>query len=147
VKVGWSLCIIKHHYVKAYGGGEVELHASIISTLDKSEWSVSRPCHFSPPGKQSPVPQSRSGRFVGDMNCLTLPGIEGRFLNLVCSLITYRLRNNIIFKYSAHTLWKIQINPSLQSGANDCAQIRRKPPIYQDAGIFRRVRKIAKSDY
>jgi hypothetical protein len=37
VNVSWSLCMIKHHFIEACGGEEVEFHASIISTLDESE--------------------------------------------------------------------------------------------------------------
>ena len=51
-----------------------------------------------------------------------------------------------MFKNSVPALQKIRINSSLQLGTNnDCAKIRRKS-IHQDAGIFRQVRKIAKSD-
>ena len=87
VKISWPPCIIKRHPVKAYGGEDVELHASITST-------VSRPGHFSPRKKKARYP--RADLDALEENCLSLPGIEGRFLNPVCNLLC-RLRNNFFF--------------------------------------------------
>jgi hypothetical protein len=42
--------------MKAYGGVDVYIHISLISALVGGEWSVSRLGHFTPGGKESPVP-------------------------------------------------------------------------------------------
>jgi hypothetical protein len=48
VKVKLSLCLTKHHTMKAYGGMEVLLHEFLTSALDGGEWLTSRPGHFTP---------------------------------------------------------------------------------------------------
>jgi hypothetical protein len=45
-KVKLSLCLIKHHSIKTYGGVEVYLHAFLISALDGGEWSASHPGRY-----------------------------------------------------------------------------------------------------
>jgi hypothetical protein len=47
-----SLCLIKHHGMKTYGGGGVA-PPFLTSALDGSEWSASRPCRFTP-GERAP---------------------------------------------------------------------------------------------
>jgi hypothetical protein len=37
--------------MRAYWGVEVQLHAFLTSTLGGGEWSVSRPCYFTPGGR------------------------------------------------------------------------------------------------
>jgi hypothetical protein len=60
-----------------------------------SEWSSSRPSRFTPVNRAHPIhrrlvaPKRRSGRFGGEKNFFSLPGIEHRFLGLLtCSVIT-----------------------------------------------------------
>jgi hypothetical protein len=54
-KVKLSLCLIKYHAMKTYGRMEVQLHASLTSTLDGGKWSASQPGSFTP-GEKTPVP-------------------------------------------------------------------------------------------
>jgi hypothetical protein len=67
------------------GGVEIYLHAFMNLTLDKGEWSASRPCRFNP-GKTSPNKnmklggsQGRFGHYEAE-NHLYLSGIELRYL-------------------------------------------------------------------
>jgi hypothetical protein len=46
VKVKLSLCLNKHHAMKAYWGVEVERHAFLTSALEGGERSASRPGRF-----------------------------------------------------------------------------------------------------
>jgi hypothetical protein len=48
VKVRLSLCLTKHHSIKAYWWMEVYLHAFLALALDGGEWSASRPSRFTP---------------------------------------------------------------------------------------------------
>jgi len=43
-----SLCLTKHHAMKAYWGVEVQLHVFLTSALIGSEWSDSRSGRFTP---------------------------------------------------------------------------------------------------
>jgi hypothetical protein len=43
-----SLCLIKYHVMKTYGGVEVQLHALFTSALDGGVWSASRIGDFIP---------------------------------------------------------------------------------------------------
>jgi hypothetical protein len=43
--------LTKHHIAQTYGEVEVQLHAVLISALDRGEWSASRQDHF-PPKKE-----------------------------------------------------------------------------------------------
>jgi hypothetical protein len=35
-----SLCLIKHHAMKTYGGAEVYLHVFLTLVMDRDDWSV-----------------------------------------------------------------------------------------------------------
>jgi hypothetical protein len=48
VRVNLSLCLIKHHAMKTYGGVEVHFHAFLNSVLEGDEWLASRPGRFIP---------------------------------------------------------------------------------------------------
>jgi hypothetical protein len=48
------------HAIKAYRGGEVQLHSFLPSVLDGSEWSASRCSRFTPENKP-PVPIQQAG--------------------------------------------------------------------------------------
>jgi hypothetical protein len=50
-----SLCLTKHHDMKAYCGMKAQLHAFLTSALEGGEWSASRPGRFSP-GKEPTYP-------------------------------------------------------------------------------------------
>jgi len=50
----------KHHAMKTYEGVEVQLHAILTSSLDKGEWSASRPSRFIP-GKMGGWVHPRAG--------------------------------------------------------------------------------------
>jgi len=50
-----SLCCIKHHVMKTYGGMEVKLHVLLILAQDGCKWSASCPGHFIPM-EMAPVP-------------------------------------------------------------------------------------------
>ena len=71
------------HVLKTYDGMEVEFHLFLTSALDGEECSPSRPGCFTP---RHPLkmwlgePQSRSGRFFGGGESLTMEGIEPRFV-------------------------------------------------------------------
>jgi hypothetical protein len=54
MKVNLSLCLTKHYATKAYGGVDVYIHVFVTSTLVEGEWSISRPCPFTP-GEKAPV--------------------------------------------------------------------------------------------
>jgi hypothetical protein len=41
-------CLIKHYAMKIYGGVDAQTHAYLTSALIGCEWSVSRPCRFTP---------------------------------------------------------------------------------------------------
>jgi hypothetical protein len=43
-----SLCLTRHHAVKAYGGVEVQLHVLLTLAVDGGEMSLSRPGQFTP---------------------------------------------------------------------------------------------------
>jgi hypothetical protein len=84
VKVGVSLCLIRHHAINTIGRVEVYLHAVLTSALDGCEWLDSRPGHFIP-SERSPQytlgmkldwPQSQSGRGGKEKYSLLLPRIE-----------------------------------------------------------------------
>jgi hypothetical protein len=56
VNVKLSLCLTKHRAMKIYwGSGGIAPHI-LISVLDRGEWSVSLPGHFSPREKNTLVP-------------------------------------------------------------------------------------------
>jgi hypothetical protein len=56
MKVMSSLYLTKHHAMKAYGGGEVWLHA-FFDLGTRWRWAVSfTPQAALPPGKELPVP-------------------------------------------------------------------------------------------
>ena len=40
------MCLIKHHIMKNYGGGEVQTHTTLISALAEDKWSTSMTSHF-----------------------------------------------------------------------------------------------------
>jgi hypothetical protein len=69
--------------MKAYGGVDVNLHIFLTSALAGDEWSVSRPCRFTP-GERGPGSHwiggwvdSRAGLDdVEKRKFLTLPGLE-----------------------------------------------------------------------
>jgi hypothetical protein len=48
VKVKLSLCLTKHHAMKEYWEWRYSSTHSLTSALDGGEWSVSRPCCFTP---------------------------------------------------------------------------------------------------
>jgi hypothetical protein len=86
--------------MKAYGGVDVYIHIFLTSTLVGGEWSVSRPCHFTP-GERIPG-TSWTGGWVGTRaglddaekrKFLALPGLELRLLGRPArSQSLYRLR-------------------------------------------------------
>jgi hypothetical protein len=47
-RVELSLCLIKHHAIRTYGGKEVQFHTLLISVLDGSESSAPEPGHLTP---------------------------------------------------------------------------------------------------
>jgi hypothetical protein len=47
-KIKLSLCLNKHYAMKTYGEVKVQIHSYFTSTLDRDEWSVSRPGRFTP---------------------------------------------------------------------------------------------------
>jgi hypothetical protein len=49
--------------MKAYGGGDVQINIFLTWALDGGEWSVSRPCRFTP-GERTPGTH-RIGVWVG----------------------------------------------------------------------------------
>jgi hypothetical protein len=56
-----SLCLIKHHAMKTYGGVEVQLHTFLTSALVGGEWFVSRAGCFTP-GERAPGTHWERGR-------------------------------------------------------------------------------------
>jgi hypothetical protein len=46
--VGCPPLFSKHYAIKTYGEADVSSHAFLTSALDGSEWSASRPGHFTP---------------------------------------------------------------------------------------------------
>jgi hypothetical protein len=46
IRVKLSLWLTEHHAMKTYWGVDVQIQAFLISALDGSEWSVSRPGRF-----------------------------------------------------------------------------------------------------
>jgi len=60
VKVKLSLCLIKHHDIKIYGGDEVQFQVFLTSAVDAAKWSASRSDRFTP-GKTAP-----GTRWIGD---------------------------------------------------------------------------------
>jgi hypothetical protein len=82
VKESYPWCLAKHHAMQTNGGVEVQIHTLLTSALG-SEWSASRPGHFTPDGRTPVsirdeamcVSQSRSGRY-GEAKNSALPVIE-----------------------------------------------------------------------
>jgi hypothetical protein len=70
-KVKFSLCLIKHKAMKTYRGTENTAPPFITLVLVGGEWSVSRPCRFTP-GKESPVPIVKGGWVGPRIGVLTL---------------------------------------------------------------------------
>jgi hypothetical protein len=54
-KVKLSVCVINHHPMKVYRGGEVQLRAILFSEINEGEWSVSRSGRFTR-GKRPLIP-------------------------------------------------------------------------------------------
>jgi hypothetical protein len=61
-----------------YGG---TVQPFLTSSVDRSEWSASRPCFFNF-GDRAPFtqPQSRPGRLAKEKNLFPIPGIKSRIL-------------------------------------------------------------------
>jgi hypothetical protein len=55
LNVQLTLCLTKHHAMKAYWGVEVELHAFLISALAEVSGQLHAPAAL-PPGKEPLVP-------------------------------------------------------------------------------------------
>jgi hypothetical protein len=81
-----SLCLIKHHTMKAYGGVVVEVHAFFPKARERSIESYSRPGHLTPSERGSSNQdrwingvQSLSGQRWEKDNLFFLPEIKNRF--------------------------------------------------------------------
>jgi hypothetical protein len=74
VQVNLSVCLTKHHAMRTYGGVEVYFHAFLLSTLDRRQWSASRPGCFTY-GEKALPPQFPWDRRPGGIH--SLPGRGG----------------------------------------------------------------------
>jgi hypothetical protein len=78
-----SVCLIKHHAAKKYGGVEARIYAFFASTLDGGECSVSRPVRFTPRERASGTHWIAGWKILKQEltpwkreNLLSMPGIK-----------------------------------------------------------------------